>query len=59
MAPLSQPDKSKINSLYKSIKDIQIPEFEDEETIALGQKIQEGLEIILQAIKEASTIINQ
>lgn len=59
MSPLSESDKAKINYLYKQIKDINVPDFKERETVDLSVKVRDGLQIILNAIKEVSKIINE
>lgn len=59
MSPVSQSDKEKINYLYKQIKDINVPNFYERETVDLETKVRDGLQIILTAIKEVSKIINK
>ncbi|MEJ2905042.1 hypothetical protein WAE58_21535 [Pedobacter panaciterrae] len=57
MSPVSESDKAKINFLYTQIKNINVPNFYERETVDLEVKVRDGLEIILKAIKEVSTII--
>lgn len=59
MSPISQSDKEKINYLYTQIKNINIPNFYERETVDLEVKVRDGLNIILKAIKEVSVIINK
>lgn len=59
MSPVSDSDKQKINYLYTQIKNINIPDFYERETVDLQVKVRDGLQIILKAIKEVSTIINK
>ena len=57
MSPIAESDKAKINYLYTQIKNINIPDFNERETVDLSVKVRDGLEIILKAIKEVSNII--
>jgi hypothetical protein len=59
MGEVSESDKAKINHMYSQIKGIQIPDFKERHTIDLAEKVKDGLQIILNAIKEVSTIINK
>jgi hypothetical protein len=56
---LSESDKDKFNNLYKSIKDIPIPDFENTEAKQMGEDVKEGLGIINKAIKRVSQIIKE
>lgn len=58
MSHLSESDKAKINYLYSQIKSINVPDFNERETVDLAEKVKDGLQIILKAIKEVSIIIN-
>ncbi|SMC52464.1 hypothetical protein SAMN04488101_10186 [Pedobacter nyackensis] len=59
MSPVSESDKAKINYLYSQIKNINVPDFNERETVDLSVKVRDGLQIILKAIKEVSTVINK
>lgn len=57
MSDLSESDKAKVNYLYTQIKNINVPDFNERQTVDLAEKVRDGLQIILKAIKEVSSII--
>lgn len=54
LAALSAPDKEKINALYKTIKELAIPDFATPEAQKIGKMVTDRIGTILAEIKELS-----
>lgn len=53
-AALIAPDKEKVNQLYKSLRDLEIPKFQSDAGIAIAERVTTTISQLLNEIKELS-----